>query len=194
MNAAQRIQNSVPLILESKPSLVIVFFDLFQFICEVSAAWQTTIDRGMGIFHDDEANEELSPLVIGEDTNVSTSLPNEGPHQIWSKVRNLPLFLLFFFPFASFCLRSFSGNALRWPSTAVRSRWTFSPSCCTNRSPFPSAIAGPISPVTWGPSGRASGELGQLRAVCLGQTFRQSFFCCTAVGQDACVPLPSEMG
>ena len=62
-----------------------MFFNfLLQFLQEMAAAWQMTIDKKMGIFVDNPI--EPNPLVAGEDDVFKPNPPFAGAHGVWTKV------------------------------------------------------------------------------------------------------------
>ncbi|KAK3587139.1 hypothetical protein CHS0354_006780 [Potamilus streckersoni] len=54
-----------------------------EFMCEMAAAWQLTIDMKLGIFREDSSR--LDPLAKAEEDILEPNAPNTTPHQIWSK-------------------------------------------------------------------------------------------------------------
>ena len=69
--------------------LTCYFLSCFQFLCEMSAAWQLTIDKKLGIFREDKPRPD--PLAKAEDQILSPDAPYVAPHQIWTKVDTLKL-------------------------------------------------------------------------------------------------------
>ena len=57
---------------------------VFQFIQEIAAAWQATIDHRLGIFAADE--EEINPLMASDEHVPEVKRPNVAEHRIWLKV------------------------------------------------------------------------------------------------------------
>ena len=66
-------------------SLVISCYTyILQFLCEMSAAWQNTVDRKLGIFAEDKHKPD--PLAKAEGEVLSTNPPFAKPHHIWTQV------------------------------------------------------------------------------------------------------------
>lgn len=55
-----------------------------QFVQEMAAAWQATIDLKLGIFAPDE--EEISPLMASDENVPEIKRPDVAAHRIWLKV------------------------------------------------------------------------------------------------------------
>ncbi|KAK3083088.1 hypothetical protein FSP39_013642 [Pinctada imbricata] len=54
-----------------------------EFLCEMSAAWQNTVDRRLGIFAEDVRKPD--PLAKAEGEILSTDPPFSKPHHIWTQ-------------------------------------------------------------------------------------------------------------
>ncbi|XP_021377626.1 phosphatidylinositol 4-kinase alpha-like isoform X3 [Mizuhopecten yessoensis] len=54
-----------------------------EFLCEMAAAWQITIDKKLGIFQEDRPS--IDPLAKAEGQILEPNPPYAGPHQIWTK-------------------------------------------------------------------------------------------------------------
>lgn len=55
-----------------------------QFIQEMAAAWQATIDQQLGIFAEDE--DEVNPLMASDEHVPEVKQPHVAAHRIWLKV------------------------------------------------------------------------------------------------------------
>ena len=57
---------------------------LFQFIEEMVAAWQMTVDMRLGLFESDQAKG--NPLAVEEGKTLHPNPPFIAPHNVWTKV------------------------------------------------------------------------------------------------------------
>ncbi|VEL37953.1 unnamed protein product [Protopolystoma xenopodis] len=65
----------------------------------MSAAWQMSIDQGMGVFAPDNADgDEVSPMIVADTVSMAPIVIETGPHAIWTKVNCLNHLVTLFMP------------------------------------------------------------------------------------------------
>lgn len=64
--------------------MCVITADFFQFLCEMAAAWQFSVDSRIGIFEEDKKRPD--PLAKAENEVLGPDPPFARPHHIWTQV------------------------------------------------------------------------------------------------------------
>lgn len=64
--------------------MCVITAEFVQFLCEMAAAWQFSVDSRIGIFEEDKKRPD--PLAKAENEILGPDPPFAKPHHIWTQV------------------------------------------------------------------------------------------------------------